>query len=142
MSHRLLSKDGSVRTVTAEEIAATVLIDPSDPDAALSAIMQAPADSVVLIELPSSADGRGLSVVGHLAASGKNPAPSTWLTGDLIPDQVSLAFQCGATAVLVSDEMWQARGQSAWLNALEPAVSFAYRAQLWATVADISQLRE
>jgi len=141
MSHRLLSADGSVREVTPEEIAATVSIDPADPDSALEAIMQAPTDSVVLIELPSSADGRGLSVIGHLAASRKNPAPTTWLTGDLFPDQVSLAFQCGATGVLVSDQMWQARGESAWLNALKPAVKCAYRAQVWPTVADISQLR-
>jgi len=142
MSHRLLSNDGTIRPVSVEEIAETVVVDATDPNAALNIMMQASADSILLIELPSSADGRGFSVIGHLTASGKDAAPTTWLTGDLIPDQLTLAFQCGASAVLISDEMWEARGEQSWLNALNPSVKLAYRSQVWANVSDISQLRE
>lgn len=141
MSHRLLSTDGTVRIVSSDELSKTVVVDATDPDEALSLLMQASADSTVLVELPSSADGRAFSVIGHLSANRKQNAPATWVSGNLIPDQVTLAFQCGATAVLVSDEAWQTRGESAWLNSLNPAVQLAYRSEVWPTVSDISQLR-
>ena len=78
----------------------------------------------------------------HLMSSCKKPASIAWLTGDLSPDQVSRAFQCSANVMLVSDEMWQVRGECAWLSVLESAIYCSFCVQVWSTVTDFLQLRE
>jgi len=80
-------------------------------------------------------------VLGHIAANA-NPHNPTWIGGDLLPDQATLAFQCGADALLVSEENWLKRGESAWQAALKPPVEIAYRNARWAAVADVSKLRQ
>ncbi len=142
MSHRLLSANGTVRKIDADDMASVRLIDVTDVDAAQNELMQSSADAIVLLDMTGSADGRCFSIVGHLTAARKTDAPTVWLKGDFIPDQVSLAYQCGISAVLVSDEMWQHRGEKAWINAQNPPVQLGYRAAVWPTVAEISQLRQ
>jgi len=80
-------------------------------------------------------------VVAQLLASGDKTV-QVWLGGDLLPDQVSLAFQCGIDAVLVSEENWTKRGELAWMAALNPPVKLTYRADTWSQLPSISELRK
>ncbi len=141
MSHKLLSVDGSIRDVDAQEFALLALVDASAPESALDQVASLASDQVVLLELPSSADGRAFSLLGSLTARKSVPV-NVWLGGDLLPDQVSLAFQCGAQGVLVSETNWLARGERDWVASLQPPVSQLYRAEVWSQVGGIAKLRQ
>lgn len=141
MSHKLLKADGSIVDLSASELAKVILVDASDPDAALQQLAALSSNDTSLLEMSSSADGRALSVISHLIASGSPEAPALWLGGDLLPDYVSLAFQCGADAVVVSEDSWTARGETGWINALKPPVTRLYRSEVWSGVTSISSAR-
>jgi len=128
-------------TFAASQLLTLLLIDATDPAAALAEMQTLPSHQIIVLALPSSADGRAFSVLGHIAANA-NPHNPTWIGGDLLPDQATLAFQCGADALLVSEENWLKRGESAWKAALKPPVEIAYRNARWAAVADVSKLRQ
>jgi len=138
MSHKVLEVNGSV--LSSEELSGISVIDSADPSAALADIDALASGQVALLKLPVSADGRAFSVLGHVKASNNTPRP-IWLGGDLLPDQVTLAFQCGADAVVVSKANWEKRGETAWYAALNPLVTLGYRQSRCPQVADVSQLR-
>ena len=140
MSYRLLSANGDVSSITTEEFAALTRVDPSDSVQALDQLSKLSSNEVALFELASSADGRALSVIGGITAQG-GESKTLWVGGDLLPDQVSLAFQCGASAVVIDEPNWQARGEQDWLSALKPPVSVGYRSTVWSEVQGISAQR-
>ena len=145
MSYKLLNANGEVRAVSADEKAALVSVDASDPVAAFDQLSSmSDNDDVAFVELPSSADGRAFSVVGQITAQTNESKSTTnpiWIGGDLLPDQVTLAFQCGAAAVLIDDSSWNARGEDDWMAALKPPVGIGYRSTVWSGVQDISAMR-
>ena len=141
MSHKLLSSNGEVRSVTAEEVGGLISVDPSDPVAALEKLAALSEEVVALLDIPSSADGRAFSLIGSLAAQKEKMCAKIWVGGDLLPDQVTLAFQCGAAAVLVDGANWQSRGEADWLAVLKPMVGAGYRSTLWPEVSGISAMR-
>jgi len=144
MSHKLLSANGDVRSVSADEFATLTPIDPSDSVAAFEQLAElltkGTTEAIAFIEIPSSADGRAFSVIGQLAAN-SGATQTVWIGGDLLPDQVSLAFQCGAAAMLIDDASWEARGEDDWLSAIKPSVNVGYRPTVWSGVQGISALR-
>lgn len=82
---------------------------------------------VVEVRFLSSADGRAFSLPRYLRDrlhfEGK-----IFASGKINPDQLSMALQCGFTGVLVGEEDWIGYGESAWLAALRPQVSYSYAA--------------
>lgn len=140
MSHKLLSANGDIRSVSADEFATLIPVDPSDSAVAFDQLAQLSNENIAFLEIPSSADGRAFSVIGRLVAQSAD-TQALWVGGDLLPDQVSLALQCGAAAVLIDESNWTARGESDWLAALKPAVSVGYRPTVWSAVQGISDLR-
>jgi len=140
MSHELLENTGRHRSVAATEYESLRVIDITDPVDAVAQILSLPSGSVALLELGNTADGRAFSVIGELSANG-SVSCAVWVGGALIPDQVTLAFQCGADAVVLTNDSWLARGEAAWLATLEPAVSLGYRQSVWSAVGDIRQQR-
>ena len=140
MSYKLLSGNGDVRSVSADEVAALVSVDSSDSVTAYKQLASLSDKDIALVEIPSSADGRAFSIVGGVTAQAQE-SKNIWIGGDLLPDQVTLAFQCGASAVLVSESNWVARGEDDWLAALKPPVEIAYRSQVWSKVEGVSALR-
>lgn len=141
MSQKLLKSDGSIVELSAAELGKAIVVDASDPTSALQQLAELSADDTALLELPSSADGRALSVTGFIAASGSSVVPTLWVGGDILPDQVSLAFQCGADAVVVSKMNWQSRGEAGWVNSVKPPLTQLYRSEVWSAVTDISSAR-
>lgn len=96
--------------------------------------------NAILVEFASSADGRGFSV----AASVRNQGCTDRLiaAGQLIPDQVSMAFQCGYDAVLVTPEQIERYGIDAWQDALKPVVNLGYAPTKSAQVKSIWKERQ
>ena len=141
MSHKLLKSDGSIVDLAADDLNGVVVIDATDPALALTLLQSLKASDTALLNMPSSADGRALSITGFFAASVATTGPTLWIGGDLLPDQVTLALQCGADAVVVSDSNWTSRGKAGWTNALKPPVTQLYRSEVWPAVADISSAR-
>ena len=143
MPYKLLSANGDVRSVSADEVAALVHVDASDPEA-INQLTHINDKDVVMLQLPSSADGRAFSVVGQFTALKSAQGSDTknvWVGGDLLPDQVTLALQCGASAVLIGESNWKTRGEDDWLAALKPSVGIGYRSTVWSEVQGISAMR-
>ena len=141
MSHKLLKSDGSIVDLTDDELADAIVIDATDPESALKQLAGLNSTDIALLEMPSSADGRAMSLTGFVAAGGASETPTLWLGGDVLPDQVTLALQCGADAVVVSESNWDARGETGWVNSLKPAVTQLYRPEVWPKVANILNAR-
>jgi len=96
-------------------------------------------DERVVVSMPVTADGRGFSLLAE-AINGDNQ-PAIMMTGALFPDQVSLAFQCGASGVLISNEDWDLRSLKSWFDAASPKVSVGYRQAPWQGVQNIADFR-
>lgn len=141
MSLKLLSIDGSVRELSLEDMADSQRLDATDPATALVAMRELNLHQPVTVTLGNSADGRSFSVLSQVrqhCAQQKD----VWVTGNLLPDQITLAFQCGATAAVIDAENWERRGEFGWRNALSPATQLGYRAQVWSDVGSIPALRK
>jgi len=84
----------------------------------------------IVLQFLASADGRGFSVAAslreRLGYDGK-----LFAVGQLIPDQLSLAFQCGFDAVIVDNTQWNHYGKNAWMNALNPHINRTYIRSHW-----------
>lgn len=96
--------------------------DPATTD--LASFQAGEAVSCIEVEFESFADGRGFSLLAWLRREFGNV--QIVATGQLNPDQVSLAFGSGFDAVVVSAERWHACGAEAWQQALNPIVKAAY----------------
>lgn len=68
-----------------------------------------------IIYFASSTDGRGFSEAELLRR--RHPTQRIVAYGELLPDQLALAFACGINVVLVSDDQLLRHGRQAWLDA-------------------------
>lgn len=141
MLPKLLSADGVVRELSADELQASEHLDATDPAAALLAMGELNSTLPVTVTLSSSADGRSFSLLSQLRL--KCPEHTqVWVAGNLLPDQITLAFQCGATAAVIDADNWARRGEVGWRHALSPNTKLGYRAQVWSEVSSIAALRK
>jgi len=70
-------------------------------------------DSDIVISFGSSADGRGFSLAKIISRQLANQGTLIG-SGNLLPDQLKLAWYCGFDAVLLSDEHFDRCGADAW----------------------------
>ena len=154
MRYKLLNSDGVVREVdaqwiaAAEKIAITTAIavsgesgtqgSGSDQQLSESETLRA---GYAMIEFQSVGDGRGFSLAAELTEGERFKRP-LYACGKLIPDQLSLAFQCGFDGVVIDDDGWQLYGESAWLEALQPIVDNGYLRNNWTAIDSIWERRQ
>jgi len=154
MQYRLFSDDGKVRMVDAEWVAAAEIIaisspvstvDDIDPQAGLSTkqgmVEELSLTRTAMIEFTSVGDGRGFSLAAELREDNDFMRP-LYACGKLIPDQLTLAFQCGFNGVVLDRDNWELYGESAWLRALTPTVSKGYMQGKWSAIDSIWQRRQ
>ena len=94
----------------------------------------------LLIEFQSSSDGRGFSVAAEFREK-ENFKKSVFASGNLLPDQLTLLFQCGFDGAIVDEQSWLHYGESAWMQALEPIVDHEYLPTRWQAIGSIWQRR-
>ena len=153
MRYRLLSSDGSVSQVDADWVSAAEnvtiksVIEMHDLPATQDS--EAPegetpgrrgADNAI-IEFQSVGDGRGFSLAAELKEDNRFERP-LYASGKLIPDQLSLAFQCGFDGVVLDEDSWAQYGESAWLLALTPVVDKGYLQSRWTAIDSIWRRRD
>lgn len=154
MRYKLLNSDGVVRQVdaqwvgAAENIAITsaiVVSEESGMQGSGSDQEQSVSDTLcagyAMIEFQSVGDGRGFSLAAELTEGERFKRP-LYACGKLIPDQLSLAFQCGFDGVVIDDDGWQLYGESAWLEALKPIVDNGYLRNSWRAIDSIWERRQ
>jgi len=96
---------------------------------------------LLLIEFVSIGDGRGFSLAAELKEHNDFTRP-LYACGKLIPDQLTLAFQCGFDGVVLDQHSWELYGESAWLHALKPTVDKGYVQSKWSAIDSIWQRRQ
>ena len=154
MRYKLLNSDGVVRQVdaqwvgAAENIAITsaiVVSEESGMQGSGSDQEQSVSDTLcagyAMIEFQSVGDGRGFSLAAELTEGERFKRP-LYACGKLIPDQLSLAFQCGFDGVVIDDISWRLYGESAWLEALKPLVDNGYLRNSWRAIDSIWERRQ
>ena len=156
MRYRLLSSNGEVHQVDEQWISKARKIgfdhDPKASDLNAGELNAGEnktfydADSVttdnpvMLIEFQSFADGRAFSLAAEFRETRGNNS-SLYAFGQLNPDQLTLAFQCGFSGVVVDEPRWTAYGESAWLQGLKPLVDRGYVPGRWSAVDSIWKQR-
>jgi len=140
MSHILLESSGEIRSVDASEYETLIKVPANEPELASASLSELDDDQIALLEIAGSADGRAFSLLAQIVAK-PSQASRHWVGGDLLPDQVTPAFQCGAKGVLISDSQYQERGKASWALAISPPVTLGYRKEVWSEVQNISVLR-
>lgn len=86
---------------------------------------QLPKLKTILIDFPSYADGRGFSIARQLRKT-YGFTGSLIADGPLIPDQYSMALQCGFDAVRLDGKTFAIQAESDWFNAMD-AFAGAYQ---------------
>jgi len=139
MQHRLLNSNGAIDYANSEVLeSATEMIVGTDTIENLKALHRI---AQIVVRFPSSADGRGFSMAAalreRLGYEGK-----VFARGQLIPDQLSLAFQCGFDAVIVDSAQWSCYGKASWVKGLNPDISRSYMQSHWSDIESIWRRRE
>ena len=109
---RQLFENGDVVELSEQAVPRSVSIPAESPIADIDA--QQLAQSVLLLEFASFADGRGFSLAKIL----KRTLPATTqvvATGAILPDQLELAWQCGFDSAIITEELWLRCGPDNWL---------------------------
>ena len=81
--------------------------------------------SCVTLNFPSSHDGRGFSFARRIRRE-RGPGVRIIATGNLIPDQARMAFQCGFSEIHLTDSLVERHGEGAWRRAVEVAPDALY----------------
>ncbi len=79
----------------------------------------------VTLNFPSSHDGRGFSFAKRVRRE-RGEGVRIIATGNLIPDQARMAFQCGFSEIHLSDELVSRHGETAWRAATTVAPDALY----------------
>lgn len=140
--HYLLSSDGRYQvwkkpTVNTVTYASSVDLDASPLSDQLQVV--GGWSGIIKIEFQSSADGRGFSLLSRLRQL--FPDATIFATGELNPDQLSMALQCGFDGVVVSEPRWLQYGEAVWQAALVPVVNLSYRTTAGKAISSIWQRR-
>lgn len=86
---------------------------------------QLPKLKTILVNFPSYADGRGFSIARQLRKT-YGFKGTIIADGPLIPDQYSMALQCGFDAVRLDGKTFSIQAESDWFNAMD-AFAGAYQ---------------
>ena len=123
MHKRQLEADGTVKMATIEHSGAAIeLVVGTDTIESVKSLVNI---KQIVVKFTSSADGRGFSMAAAIR-DGRGYNGKLIAGGQLIPDQLSLAFQCGFDAVIVENGLWSGYGEDAWMRALNPNVNRSY----------------
>ena len=79
----------------------------------------------VTLNFPSSHDGRGFSFARRVRRE-RGDGVRIIATGNLIPDQARMAFQCGFSEIHPEDDLVSRHGEGAWRKATEVAPDALY----------------
>ena len=145
--HKLLNSDGDISDITSDWLATATVIHTDTP-------LDIPQQDVfarsntdrsntdhsntekVVIEFGSASDGRGFSLIaGFRECNSFNQV--VYASGALIPDQVSLAFQCGFDGIIITQRQIDLYGEKSWCNALTPLVDNGYVKSNWGRIDSI-----
>ncbi len=130
MSDRQLESDGTV-TVVSHDVLKDARVFELEAGADTDAIQKsAESFHTIALKFVSSADGRGFSLAAALREKKGNNSRLIAL-GQLNPDQVSMAFQCGFDAVMIDAAQWDRYGEDAWVSTLDPIVNRSYMRSRW-----------
>jgi len=141
MSHKLLSSDGTVCQIDANWLSAATTVSVEHVDAVERILTQHQCNKQrLLIEFASDSDGRGFSLAGELREAEDFDMP-LFATGNLLPDQLALVFQCGFDGAIVDRQRWLQYSETAWLQALEPIVDNGYQLSKWQAINSIWERR-
>lgn len=106
-------KGGEIATTDCAEINnAVTLPAETAADALLPEHLQA---TDLILRFADFADGRGFSLACIIKRSASERS-SLHALGELLPDQLALAWACGFDSVLVSEEHFTRCGNQAWLQ--------------------------
>jgi len=138
MRHRLLEANGTIDYANSEVLAsATEVIVGTDTIENLKSLYKI---AQIVVTFTSSADGRGFSIAAALRER-RGYEGKLFAGGQLIPDQLSLAFQCGFDAVIVDSAQWSRYGKASWVNGLNPDISRSYMQSHWSDIESIWRCR-
>ena len=79
----------------------------------------------VTLNFPSSHDGRGFSFARRVRRE-RGEGVRIIATGNLLPDQARMAFQCGFSEIHLTDALVERRGEVAWRTATTTAPDALY----------------
>lgn len=123
MCNRLLEANGKVKIATIEHSVSTLeLVVGADTIESVKSLLNI---KQIVVKFKSSADGRGFSMAAAIR-DGRGYNGRLIAGGQLNPDQLSLAFQCGFDAVIVENTQWSRYGKDAWMKAMNPNVNRSY----------------
>ena len=115
----LRDKGHAFARVDASALIATKRIDSGEPD------LSDGGGQTIEVKFDSSADGRGFSLARRLRRL-NGPALRLVATGQLIPDQARMAFQCGFDEIWLDEDLVRRHGQKAWREAVSASVTDLY----------------
>ena len=135
--HKLLKHDGSVEDIASDWLAASTVIHtgtlPTTPHRDI--FDQWGTDTVVVV-FDSTSDGRGYSLAAEIRECHGHDRV-VYASGALIPDQVSLAFQCGFSGVIVTPQQIDQYGEENWRVAQTPMIDNGYATNNWCGIGSI-----
>ncbi|MFK7893595.1 MAG: DUF934 domain-containing protein [Granulosicoccus sp.] len=138
MLGRLLESNGVITDIADDQFSDAIdLIGGTDLRSVEASVRNSPE---LIVTFPSSADGRGFSLGAELREDSEFKG-KLYATGKLNPDQISLAFQCGFDAIIVSDAQWQRYGEASWEQAIDPIVNKTYLRTHWRQLDPIWESR-
>lgn len=105
------------------EAAAGLRVDAGEP--CLDEQAFANEGNCVTLNFPSSHDGRGFSFARRVRRE-RGESVRIIATGNLIPDQARMAFQCGFSEIHLSDDLVSRHGEDAWRAATKVAPDALY----------------
>ncbi len=138
MPNRLLEANGTHGLIADDLFSNAVDLAGETNSRDLDASVRSAAE--IVVTFPSSADGRGFSLGAELR-EGNGFKGKLVATGTLNPDQLSLAFQCGFDAVIISEAQWESYGEAAWVQAMDPTVNKTYLRTHWKQLDPIWERR-
>ena len=108
MPNRLLEANGTHKPIADDHLGNAVDLAGETDSRDIGSNVRNAAE--IVVTFPSSADGRGFSLGAELREGGGFKG-KLYATGTLNPDQLSLAFQCGFDAVVISEAQWERYGR-------------------------------
>jgi len=135
--HKLLNRDGSMREIDVDWLATATVIGTDElPETPYLHTFDRSSTKALVIAFDSGSDGRGFSMIAELREC-NGYERTVYASGALIPDQVSLAFQCGFDGVIVTRQQFDLYGEESWRVALTPLVNNGYVESNWSTIESI-----
>ncbi len=132
MPDKLLNQNGDISDIVSDRFnSALKLAGDSLNEADTKQLLQSLDETTeIIIEFPSSADGRGFSIAATLSEQ-RGTGFKLFASGELNPDQLSLAFQCGFDGIIIDEAQWNRYGEESWTQAMDPVINRSYLRSHW-----------